>query len=122
MIQQETELKVADNSGAKRVKCFRVLGGTRKRYARIGDIVVCSVKEADPKGGVKKGAVVRAVIVRTKNYVRRKDGSMLRFYDNSCVLIDDKKNPRGSRIFGTIAREVRERGFLKISSLAPEVI
>jgi len=122
VIQQETELKVADNSGAKRVKCFRVLGGTRKRYARIGDIVVCSVKEADPKGGVKKGAVVRAVIVRTKNYVRRKDGSMLRFYDNSCVLIDDKKNPRGSRIFGTIAREVRERGFLKISSLAPEVI
>lgn len=122
MIQQETELKVADNSGAKRVKCFRVLGGTRKRYAKIGDIIVCSVKEADPKGGVKKGTVVKAVVVRTKNYVRRKDGSMLRFYDNSCVLIDDKKNPRGSRIFGTIAREVRERGFLKISSLAPEVI
>jgi len=122
VIQQETELKVADNSGAKRVKCFRVLGGTRKRYAKIGDIIVCSVKEADPKGGVKKGTVVKAVVVRTKNYVRRKDGSMLRFYDNSCVLIDDKKNPRGSRIFGTIAREVRERGFLKISSLAPEVI
>ena len=122
MIQQETELEVADNSGAKRVKCFKVLGGTRRRYARIGDIIVCSVKEADPKGSVKKGTVVKAVIVRTKSYVRRKDGSMLKFYDNSCVLIDDKKNPRGTRIFGPVAREVREYGFLKISSLAPEVI
>ena len=122
MIQQETELQVADNSGAKRVKCFKVLGGSRRRYAGVGDIVVCSVKEADPKSAVKKGAVVKAVIVRTKSYVRRKDGSLLRFYDNSCVLIDDKQNPRGSRIFGPVAREVREHGFIKISSLAPEVI
>ena len=122
MIQQETELEVADNSGAKRVKCFKVLRGTRRRYARVGDIIVCSVKDVDPKGTVKKGAVVKAVIVRTKSYVRRKDGSMLKFYDNSCVLIDDKKNPRGTRIFGPVAREVRDQGFLKISSLAPEVI
>lgn len=122
MIQQETELEVADNSGAKRVKCFKVLRGTRRRYARVGDIIVCSVKDVDPKGAVKKGAVVKAVIVRTKSYVRRKDGSMLKFYDNSCVLIDDKKNPRGTRIFGPVAREVRDQGFLKISSLAPEVI
>ncbi len=122
MIQQETELEVADNSGAKKVKCFKVLGGTRRRYAGVGDIVVCSVKAADPKGNVKKGDVVKAVIVRTKNYIRRKDGSMLKFYDNSCVIIDDKKNPRGTRIFGSVAREVRDRGFIKIGSLAPEVI
>ncbi len=122
MIQQETELAVADNSGAKRVKCFKVLRGSRRRYARVGDIIVCSIKEADPKSAVKKGAVVKAVIVRTKSYLRRKDGSMLRFYDNSCVLIDDKQNPKGTRIFGPVAREVRESGFLKISSLAPEVI
>ncbi len=122
MIQQETELEVADNSGAKRVKCFKVLRGTRRRYAHVGDIVICSVKEADPKASVKKGAVIKAVIVRTKSYVRRKDGSMIRFYDNSCVLIDDKQNPRGTRIFGPVAREVRDRGFIKISSLAPEVI
>jgi len=122
MIQQETELEVADNSGAKRVKCFKVLCGSKRRYAHIGDIIVCSVKEADPKGVVKKGDVIKAVIVRSKSYVRRKDGSMLKFYDNSCVIIDDKKNPRGTRIFGPIAREVREKGFLKIGSLAPEVI
>lgn len=122
MIQQESELQVADNSGAKRVKCFKVLGGTRRRYAQVGDIIVCSVKEADPKGGVKKGDVIKAVIVRTKSYIRRGDGSMLRFYDNSCVIIDDKQNPKGTRIFGPVAREVRERGFVKISSLAPEVI
>jgi len=122
MIQQETELKVADNSGAKRVLCFKVLGGSRKRYAYVGDIIVCAIKEADPKAGVKKGEVVKAVVVRTKSYIRRVDGSMLRFYDNSCVLIDDKNNPRGSRIFGSIAREVRDSGFIKISSLAPEVI
>lgn len=122
MIQEETELEVADNSGAKRVKCFRVLKGSKRRYARVGDVIVCSVKEADPKAVVKKGTVVKAVIVRTKSYVRRVDGSMLRFYDNSCVLIDDKQNPRGSRIFGPIAREVRDHGFLKITSLAPEVI
>jgi len=122
MIQQETQLDVADNSGAKRLKCFKVLKGTRRRYAYVGDVVVCSVKEAEPKGSVKKGDVVRAVIVRSKSYIRRKDGSMIRFYDNSCVIIDDKRNPRGTRIFGPVAREVRERGFVKISSLAPEVI
>src|SRR5277367_5468685 len=122
MIQQETNLEVADNTGAKRVRCFKVLKGSKRRYANVGDVIICSVKEADPKGSVKKGEVVRAVIVRTKSYVRRADGSLLRFYDNSCVLIDDKDNPRGTRIFGPVAREVRESGFVKISSLAPEVI
>ncbi|PCI78395.1 50S ribosomal protein L14 [Candidatus Aerophobetes bacterium] len=122
MIQEETILDVADNSGAKKVKCFRVLGGTRKRYARTGDVIVVSVREIDPKSPVKKGSVVKAVVVRTKSKVRRADGSYLVFYDNSCVLIDDKMNPRGSRIFGPVAREVREKGFLKICSLAPEVI
>jgi large subunit ribosomal protein L14 len=122
MIQQETNLDVADNTGAKSVRCFKVLGGTRKRYARVGDVIVCAVKEADPKGAVKKGDVVKAVVVRTKAYIRRVDGSQLRFYDNSCVIIDDKSNPRGTRIFGPIAREVRESGYVKISSLAPEVI
>lgn len=121
MIQQETNLDVADNTGAKKVRCFKVLGGTRKRYARVGEVIVCSVKEADPKGSVKKGEVVKAVVVRTKAYIRRRDGSKLRFYDNSCVLIDDKNNPRGSRIFGPVPREVRE-GYTKIGSLAPEVI
>ncbi len=120
MIQEETDLQVADNTGAKRVRCFRVLGGSKRRYAHVGDIIVCSVKDADPKGSVKKGEVVRAVVVRTKSYIRRKDGSKLKFYDNSCVIIDDKKNPRGSRIFGPVAREVR--AFAKITSLAPEVI
>jgi large subunit ribosomal protein L14 len=122
MIQQETKLKVADNTGAKRVKCFKVLGGSRRRYASVGDIIICSVKEADPDGSVKKGDVVKAVIVRTKSYIRRKDGTKLRFDSNSCVLIDDKNNPRGTRIFGPVAREVRDRDFLKIASLAPEVI
>jgi large subunit ribosomal protein L14 len=122
MIQQETELEVADNSGAKRVKCFKVLGGSRRRYAYVGDIVVASVQEALPEGSVKKGDVVKVVIVRTKFNIRRKDGSKLRFDRNNCVLIDDKNNPRGTRIFGPVAREVRDRGFLKISSLAPEVI
>lgn len=122
MIQEETQLEVADNTGAKRVKCFRVLGGSGRRYAAIGDIIIASVKEADPKGAVKKGEVIRAVIVRTKSYIKRLDGSKIRFYDNSCVLIDDKNNPRGTRIFGSVAREVRENGFIKISSLAPEVI
>ncbi len=122
MIQEETDLAVADNTGAKRVRCFKVLKGTRKRYAKIGDIVICSVKEADPKGSVKKGDVVKAVVVRTRSFIRRKDGSKLKFYDNSCVIIDDKLNPKGTRIFGPIAREVRENGFIKISSLAPEVI
>jgi large subunit ribosomal protein L14 len=122
MIQQETELKVADNSGAKRVKCIKVRGGTRRRYAQVGDVIVCSVKEAEPDGQVKKGDVVRAVIVRTRYYISRKDGTKLRFDTNSCVLIDDKNNPRGTRIFGPVAREVRDRDFLKIASLAPEVI
>ena len=122
MIQQESNLEVADNTGAKRVRCFKVLKGSKRRYANVGDVIICAVKDADPKGSVKKGDVVRAVIVRTKSYVRRQDGSLLRFYDNSCVLIDDKDNPRGTRIFGPVAREVRESGFVKISSLAPEVI
>jgi large subunit ribosomal protein L14 len=122
MIQQETELDVADNTGAKRVKCFKVLKGSKRRYAKVGDVIVCSVKEADPKASVKKGDVVKAVIVRTKNYVRRADGSFLRFFDNSCVIIDDKLNPKGTRIFGPVAREVREGGFVKITSLAPEVL
>lgn len=122
MIQQETQLKVADNTGAKRVKCFKVLGGSRRRYAGVGDIIICSVKEADPNSNVKKGDVVKAVIVRTKRYIKRRDGTKLRFDENSCVLIDDKNNPRGTRIFGPVAREVRDREFLKIASLAPEVI
>jgi len=122
MIQQETQLKVADNSGAKRVKCIKVRGGTRRRYAHVGDIIVCSVQEAEPDGEVKKGDVVKAVIVRSKSYIKRSDGSKLRFDTNSCVLIDDKNNPRGTRIFGPVAREVRDRDFLKIASLAPEVI
>lgn len=122
MIQQETNLEVADNTGAKKVRCFKVLGGSRKRYADVGQVIVCSIKEADPKGSVKKGDVVKAVIVRTKNFIRRTDGSKLKFYDNSCVIIDDKNNPKGTRIFGPIAREVRDKGFVKISSLAPEVI
>lgn len=121
-IQQESRLKVADNTGAKSVKCFKVLGGSRRRYAYVGDIIVCSVKEAEPDGSVKKGEVVKAVIVRTKAYLSRPDGSKLRFDTNSCVLIDDKGNPRGTRIFGPVAREVRDRGYVKISSLAPEVI
>lgn len=122
MIQQESNLEVADNTGAKSVRCFKVLKGSKRRYAKVGDVIVCSVKDADPKGLVKKGDVVKAVIVRTKNYIRRPDGSLLRFYDNSCVILDDKGNPRGTRIFGPVAREVREQGFVKITSLAPEVI
>jgi large subunit ribosomal protein L14 len=122
MIQQETELEVADNTGAKRVKCFKVLGGSKKRYASVGDVIICSVRVAQPDGSVKKGDVVKAVIVRTKSYIRRKDGSKIRFDTNSCVLSDEKKNPRGTRIFGPVAREVRDREYLKIASLAPEVI
>lgn len=122
MIQQETELEVADNSGAKLVKCFKVLKGSKRRYAGVGDVIICSVKEAIPEGGVKKGDVVRAVIVRTKKYIKRPDGSKLRFDTNSCVIVDDKNNPVGTRVFGPVAREVREQGFLKIASLAPEVI
>ena len=122
MIQQESQLKVADNTGAKRVKCFKVIGGSKRRYAGVGDIIICSVKEAEPDSSVKKGEVVKAVIVRTRRYIKRPDGSWLRFDSNSCVIIDDKGNPKGTRIFGPVAREVRERGYIKISSLAPEVI
>lgn len=122
MIQEETDLEVADNTGAKRVRCFKVLGGSKRRYAYVGDVIVCSVKEAAPKSSVKKGDIVKAVIVRTTSQVGRADGSFLKFYDNSCVLIDDKNNPRGTRIFGPIAREIRDGGFVKITSLAPEII
>ncbi len=122
MLQQESQLKVADNTGAKKVKCFKVIGGSKRRYAGVGDIIICSVREAEPEASVKKGEVVKAVVVRTRRYIKRRDGSWLRFDSNSCVIIDDKGNPRGTRIFGPIAREVRERGYIKISSLAPEVI
>ncbi len=122
MIQQESDLEVADNTGAKRVKCFKVLGGSKRRYASVGDVIICSVQEAAPNGDVKKGDKVRCLIVRTKKPVRRSDGSTIRFYDNSCVIIDDKNNPKGSRIFGPVAREIREGGHVKVTSLAPEVI
>jgi large subunit ribosomal protein L14 len=123
MIQQETQVEVADNTGAKRVRCIKVLRGSKRRYAGVGDIIVCSVQESIPKASVKKGEVVKAVIVRTKSAIRRMDGSYLRFYVNSCVILDDKlENPKGTRIFGPVARELRERGFMKIVSVAPEVI
>lgn len=122
MIQEETELEVADNTGAKRVKCFRVLGGSKRRYAGVGDVVICSVKKAEPNGSVKKKDIVKVLIVRTKSYVKRRDGSKLRFDSNSGVIIDDKGNPKGTRIFGPVAREIRDRGYVKICSLAPEVI
>jgi large subunit ribosomal protein L14 len=121
MIQQETELEVADNSGAKRVKCFKVKGGSKRRYAGVGDIIICSVRECEPNGSVKKGDVVTCVVVRTSSPISRADGFIM-FDTNSCVIIDEKKNPKGTRIFGPIAREVRDRGFVKIGSLAPEVI
>lgn len=122
MIQEETELEVADNSGAKKVKCFRILGGSKRRYAGVGDVVVCSVKKAEPNGAIKKKEIVKVLIVRTKSYIRRRDGSRLRFDSNSGVIIDDKGNPKGTRIFGPVAREIREKGYIKICSLAPEVI
>ena len=122
MVQMQTYLKVADNTGAKELMCFRVLGGTRKRYANIGDVVVCSVKKAAPGGTVKKGDVVKAVIVRSAKGVRRADGTYVRFDDNAAVLIKDDKNPRGTRIFGPVARELRDKDYMKILSLAPEVI
>lgn len=124
MIQQQTVLKVADNTGAKRVRCIKVLGGSQRRYAAVGDIIVASVIETDPTSAIKKGEVVLCVIVRTTAYIRRQDGTKQRFDTNSCVIIDNKesKNPRGTRIFGPVAREVRDSNFLKISSLAPEVI
>lgn len=122
MIQQESILEVADNSGAKRVKCFKVLGGSKRRYAGVGDIIVCSVRETTPDSPIKKGDVVKAVIVRTRHPIRRSDGSILKSDTNSCVIIDEKLNPKATRVFGFVAREVRDRGFLKIASLAPEVI
>lgn len=122
MIQQETRLLAADNSGAKRLYCMKVLGGTRRRYARVGDIIVVSVKEAIPGSKVKKGEVMRAVVVRTKKEIRRADGSYIRFDDNSAVLINQYREPIGTRIFGPVARELRAKGFMKIVSLAPEVL
>lgn len=122
MIQQESRLKVADNSGAKELLTIRVKGGSTRRYAAIGDVIVASVKSATPHGNVKKGDVVRAVVVRTKHPLRRNDGSYIRFDENAAVIIDDGKNPRGTRIFGPVARELREGGFMKILSLAPEVL
>ena len=122
MIQQQTYLKVADNTGAKEIMCIRVLGGTRKRYAHVGDVIVASVKKAAPGGVVKKGDVVKAVVVRTATGVRRDDGTYIRFDENAAVIIKEDKNPRGTRIFGPVARELREKDFLKILSLAPEVL
>ena len=122
MIQQESELEVTDNSGAKKVKCIKVLGGSKRRYAYVGDVVVAAVQEAQPNSNVKKGDVVKVVIVRSSFYIRRKDGSKIRFEKNSCVLIDNNNNPKATRIFGSVPREVREKGFVKICSLAPEVI
>lgn len=122
MIQLRTRLEVADNTGAKKVACFKVLGGTRHRYACVGDVVVASVKEAIPEGIVKKGEVVKGVVVRTKRPVRRLDGSYIRFDSNAIVIIDNQMNPRGTRIFGPVARELREKNFMKIISLAPEVL
>ncbi len=120
MVQMQTRLKVADNTGAKELMCIRVLGGSRKRYANIGDVIVASVKKSAPNSGVKKGEVVRAVIVRSRHGLRRDDGSYIHFDENAAVLIREDKNPRGTRIFGPVARELRERGYLKILSLAPE--
>ena len=122
MIQQETRCKVADNTGAKEVLCIRVLGGSARRYAGIGDMIVGTVKDALPGGAVKKGEVVRAVVVRTAKERRRPDGSYIRFDDNAVVIINEQKNPRGTRIFGPVARELREKRFMKIISLAPEVL
>ena len=122
MIQQESRLKVADNSGAKEVLCIRVLGATRRRYARVGDIFVATVKEADPHGNTKKKSVVKCVVVRSRNQIRRKDGSTIKFDDNACVLINDDKTPKATRVFGPIPRELRDLGYAKIVSLAPEVL
>ncbi len=122
MIQQQSMMKVADNTGAKELMCIRVLGGTGRRYAAIGDVVVCAVKKATPGGMVKKGEVVKAVVVRTVQPTRRKDGSYVRFDENAAVIIKEDKNPRGTRIFGPVARELRDKDYLKILSLAPEVL
>ena len=120
MIQQESRLKVADNSGAKEILCIRVLGGTKKRYASVGDKIVATVKEATPSGNIKKGQVVRAVVVRTKKEVRRIDCSYIRFGDNACVIIDENGQMKGTRVFGPVARELRDNDFMKVVSLAPE--
>ncbi len=122
MVQEETNLVVADNSGAKKIRCIRVLGGSNRRYASLGDVIVVSVKTAIPGGGVKKGEVSKAVIVRTKKEVRRKDGSYIRFDENAAVLLNNQDEPRGTRIFGPVARELRDKKFMKIISLAPEVL
>jgi large subunit ribosomal protein L14 len=122
MLQQESYLKVADNTGAKEIKCIRVLGGSKRKYGNIGDIIVASVRKAAPNGTVKKGEVVKAVIVRTKKGVRRNDGTYVRFDENAAVLIKEDKNPKGTRIFGPVARELRDKEYMKILSLAPEVI
>ena len=122
MIQQQSLIYVADNTGAKELMCIRVLGGTGRRYANIGDVVVCAVKKAAPNGQVKKGDVVKAVVVRTRKGLRRADGSMIKFDDNAAVIIKEDKNPTGTRIFGPVARELREKDYLKILSLAPEVL
>ena len=122
MIQQQSYMKVADNTGAKELMCIRVLGGTGRRYANIGDVVVCSVKKAAPGGQVKKGEVVKAVVVRTVKGIRRNDGSYIKFGENAAVIIKEDKNPRGTRIFGPVSRELREKDYLKILSLAPEVL
>lgn len=122
MIQPQTRLKVADNTGAKEIMCIKVLGGSKRRYASVGDIIVASVKTATPGGTVKKGDVIKAVVVRTHKEIRRVDGSTIRFDDNAAVVIDNNKQPRGTRIFGPIARELRDADFMKIISLAPEVI
>jgi large subunit ribosomal protein L14 len=122
MIQQETRLNVCDNSGAKEILCIRVLGGSRKRYAKVGDIIVATVKQASPNGQVKKKTVIRAVVVRTRNQIRRKDGSTIKFDDNAAVVIGDDKQPKATRIFGPVPRELRDQGYAKIVSLAPEVL
>lgn len=122
MIQQESRLKVADNSGAKEVLCIRVLGATRRRYARVGDVFVATVKQADPHGNTKKKSVVKAVVVRTRDMIRRPDGSTIKFDANACVIINDDKTPKGTRVFGPIPRELRDLGYAKIVSLAPEVL
>lgn len=122
MIQQESRLNVADNSGAKQLLCIRVLGGTGRRYASVGDVIICSVKAASPNGIVKKGDVVKAVIVRTRKEVRRKDGSYIRFDDNAAVVLNNQLEPRGTRIFGPVARELRDRSYMRIVTLAPEVL
>lgn len=122
MIQQETRLTVCDNSGAKEILCIRVLGGTRRRYARVGDVIVATVKQANPSGNVKKKSVVRAVVVRTNEKIRRRDGSTIKFDDNAAVIIGDDKLPKATRIFGPVPRELRDLGYAKIISLAPEVL